>query len=267
MKLNLERPAIVFDLETTGVNFTNDRIIEISVIKIHPDGLEETKTRRINPGIAIPAESTAIHGITNEDVEDCPTFEQVAKSLYEFIEGCDIIGFNSNRFDVPMLVEELLRAGIEVDLSDVKLIDVQNIYHKLERRNLSAAYKFYCNKELENAHSAEADTRATYEILMAQLEHYPDDLHNDVAALSEFSRYNNNVDFAGLLIYNDVGEVQVNFGKYKGQLLKTVLLTDPGYYGWVMRSDFTLDTKRWFTKVRISTLEKDKKTTCCKGNV
>lgn len=255
MKLKLTRPAIVFDLETTGVNFTHDRIIELSIIKIHPDGLEETKTRRINPGIPIPAASTEVHGITDEDVADCPTFDQVAKSLYEWIKGCDIIGFNSNKFDVPMLVEEFLRAGVDVDLSDVKLIDVQNIYHKLERRNLSAAYQFYCGKELENAHSAEADTRATYEILMAQLDHYPNDLVNDVASLSEFSRYHNNVDFAGLLIYDEAGDIVINFGKYKGKALRDILIKDPGYYSWVMQADFTLDTKKWFTRVRISTLK------------
>lgn len=255
MKLKLNRPAIVFDLETTGVNLTKDRIIELSVIKIYPDGLEETKTRRINPGMPIPPESTQVHGITDDDVSDCPTFDKVAKNLYEWIKDCDIIGFNSNRFDVPMLVEELLRAGIEVDFSSVHLIDVQTIYHKLERRNLAAAYKFYCNKELKNAHSAEADTRATYEILMAQLDHYPEELTNEVKALSEFSRFNNNVDFAGLLIYDDNKDVIVNFGKYKGQPLKNVLKADPGYYSWFMRSDFTLDSKLWFSKVRMSTLE------------
>lgn len=255
MKLKLTRPAIVFDLETTGVNLTHDRIIELSIIKIHPDGLEETKTRRINPGIPIPPSSTEVHGISDADVADCPTFDQVARSLYEWIKGCDIIGFNSNKFDVPMLVEEFLRAGVEIDLSSVRLIDVQNIYHKLERRNLSAAYKFYCGKELENAHSAEADTRATYEILMAQLDHYPNDLVNDVASLSEFSRYNNNVDFAGLLIYNETGDIIVNFGKYKGKPLREVLIKDPGYYSWVMQAEFTLDTKKWFTRVRLSTLQ------------
>lgn len=255
MKLNLKRPAIVFDLETTGVNLTQDRIIELSVIKIHPDGLEETKTRRINPGMPIPPSSTEVHGITDEDVADCPTFDQVAKSLYEWIQDCDIIGFNSNKFDVPMLMEEFLRAGVEVDLSGVHLIDVQNIYHKLERRNLSAAYQFYCGKELKDAHSAEADTRATYEILMAQLDHYPDDLVNDVESLSEFSRYNRNVDFAGLLIYNEQGDIIINFGKYKGKPLRDVLIKDPGYYSWVMQADFTLDTKKWFTRVRVSILQ------------
>lgn len=252
MKLNLKRPAVVFDLETTGVNLVHDRIIEISILKVHPDGLEETKTRRINPGRPIPAESTAVHGITDEDVKDCPTFDQVAKSLYQWIEGCDIIGFNSIRFDVPMLVEELLRAGVAVDFSKRRLVDVQTIYHKMERRNLEAAYRFYCGKTLVDAHSAEADTRATYEVLMAQLDHYPDELANDMDALAEISRYNNNVDFAGTLVYDDQRQEIINFGKYKGKPLREVLLRDPGYYAWVMGADFTLDTKNCFTRVRLA---------------
>lgn len=252
MKLNLKRPAVVFDLETTGVSLVHDRIIEISILKVHPDGLEETKTRRINPGRPIPAESTAVHGITDEDVKDCPTFDQVAKSLYQWIEGCDIIGFNSIRFDVPMLVEELLRAGVAVDFSKRRLVDVQTIYHKMERRNLEAAYRFYCGKTLVDAHSAEADTRATYEVLMAQLDHYPDELANDMDALAEISRYNNNVDFAGTLVYDDQRQEIINFGKYKGKPLREVLLRDPGYYAWVMGADFTLDTKNCFTRVRLA---------------
>lgn len=252
MKLNLKNPAVVFDLETTGVSLVRDRIIEISILKIHPDGLEEVKTRRINPGMPIPPESTAVHGITDEDVKDCPTFEQVAKSLYQWIEGCDIIGFNSTRFDVPMLVEELLRAGVAVDFSRRKFVDVQAIYHKMERRNLEAAYRFYCGKTLVDAHSAEADTRATYEVLMAQLDKYPDELTNDMGALAEISRYNNNVDFAGMLVYNEAGEEVVNFGKYKGRVLREVLAKDSGYYAWVMGADFTLDTKNCFTRVKLS---------------
>lgn len=251
MKLNLKNPAVVFDLETTGVSLVHDRIIEISILKVHPDGLEETKTRRINPGRPIPPESTAVHGITDEDVQDCPTFDQVAKSLYQWIEGCDIIGFNSIRFDVPMLVEELLRAGVQVDLSRRKLIDVQTIYHKMERRNLEAAYRFYCGKTLVGAHSAEADTRATYEVLMAQLDRYPEELTNDMEALAEISRYNNNVDFAGMLIYNEHGKEVINFGKYRGRLLADVLAKDPGYYAWVMGADFTLDTKNCFTRAKL----------------
>ncbi len=252
MKLNLKNPLIVFDLETTGVDISRDRIVEISILKIHPDGLEETRTRRVNPERAIPKEASDIHGIYDEDVKDCPTFKQIANSLYQWIKGCDFAGFNSNRFDLPMLVEEFLRAGVSIDLAQRKFVDVQVIYHKLEKRTLEAAYKYYCGKELIGAHSAEADTKATYEVLKAQLDKYPNDLENDIQALAEFSRYNRNVDFAGLLIYNDEDEVVVNFGKYKGQVLKDVLKKDMGYYAWVMGANFTLNTKNCFTKVRLS---------------
>ena len=188
MKLNLNNPVVFFDLETTGINITTDRIVELCYIKVYPNGNEESKSMRINPEMHIPESSSAIHGIYDEDVADCPTFKQVARELANTIKGCDFAGFNSNRFDVPMLVEEFLRAGIDIDIRKRKFIDVQNIYHKLERRTLSAAYKFYCGKDLENAHSALADTRATYEVLMAQLDHYPEDLKNDVAFPSDFSR-------------------------------------------------------------------------------
>ena len=196
MQLNLRNPLVFFDLETTGINIVKDRIVEISYVKVFPNGKEETKTRRINPGMPIPPESTAIHGITDEDVKDCPTFKEIAKSLATQIEGCDLAGYNSNRFDIPMLAEEFLRAGVDIDLTRRKFIDVQTIFHKMEQRTLSAAYKFYCNKSLENAHTAEADTLATYEVLKAQLDRYPD-LKNDVAFLSQYSCYSNNVDFAG----------------------------------------------------------------------
>ena len=225
MKLHLQRPIVVFDLETTGVQITRDRIVEISILKVHPDGEQETKTRRINPEMPIPQEATAVHGITDADVADCPTFTQVARSLYSWIEGCDIAGFNSNRFDVPMLVEEFLRAGVAVDFDDRHFIDVQTIYHKMERRTLEAAYKFYCSKTLENAHSAEADTRATFEVLEAQLDHYPEELTNDVAALAEFSSYGRRVDFAGSLAFDDQDEIVINFGKYKGVPVTEVFLT------------------------------------------
>lgn len=248
MELKLERPIVVFDLETTGVNLVNDRIIEISILKVHPDGLQETKTRRINPGMPIPTSSTAVHGISDEDVKDCPSFPSIAKSLYSWIEGCDIVGFNSNKFDVPMLVEEFLRAGIEVDFSDRSFVDVQTIFHKMERRTLEAAYKFYCDKTLENAHSAEADTLATYEVLKAQLDRYPEELTNDIKVLAEVSKYNDNVDFAGMLVYNDKGEITINFGKYKGRVLIEALRSDMGYYSWVMNGNFTQDTKRYFTE-------------------
>ncbi|MDR0995953.1 MAG: 3'-5' exonuclease [Tannerella sp.] len=250
MQLNLKNPLVFFDLETTGVNLVKDRIVEISFVKVSPNGKEESKTRRINPGIPIPAESTAIHGITDADVKDCPSFKEIAKSLAAQIEGCDLAGFNSNRFDIPMLAEEFLRAGVDIDLSRRKFIDVQTIFHKMEQRTLAAAYKFYCGKDLENAHSAAADTQATYEVLMAQLDRYPS-LKNDMAFLSQFSGYNNNVDFAGRMIYNDKGEEVINFGKHKGKLVTDVLRDDPAYYDWIMRGEFTLNTKQMLTKIKL----------------
>lgn len=250
MQLNLKNPLIFFDLETTGINIVKDRIVEISFVKVHPNGKEETKTRRINPGMPIPPESTAIHGISDEDVKDCPTFKEIAKSLATQIEGCDLAGFNSNRFDIPMLAEEFLRAGVDIDFNRRKFVDVQTIFHKMEQRTLSAAYKFYCNKELENAHTAEADTMATYEILKAQLDRYSE-LKNDVVFLSEFSSFNNNVDFAGRMVYNDKGEEVINFGKYKGQLVTEVLQKDPSYYAWIMNGDFTLNTKKVLTEIKL----------------
>ena len=247
MKLNLQRPIVFFDLETTGVQITRDRIVEISILKISPDGERETKTRRINPEMPIPAEASAVHGITDADVADCPTFAQVARSLYTWLEGCDIAGFNSNRFDVPMLVEEFLRAGVAVDFDDRHFVDVQTIFHKMERRTLEAAYKFYCGKTLENAHSAEADTLATFEVLEAQLDRYPEDLKNDIPALAEFSTHGRRVDFAGSLAYNDKDEIVINFGKYKGVPVTEVFRKDSGYYNWVMGAQFPLETKRWFS--------------------
>ena len=206
MQLNLKNPIVFFDLETTGINIVKDRIVEISFVKVHPNGKEESKTRRINPEMPIPPESTAIHGITDEDVKDCPTFKEIAKSLAAQIEGCDLAGYNSNRFDIPLLAEEFLRAGVDIDLNKRKFVDVQTIFHKMEQRTLSAAYKFYCDKSLENAHTAEADTMATYEILKAQLDRYPDDLQNDIDFLSKYSSFTNNVDFAGRMIYNEDGK-------------------------------------------------------------
>lgn len=250
MRLNLKNPLVFFDLETTGINIIKDRIVEISFLKVHPNGNEDGKTRRINPEMPIPPESTKIHGITDEDVKDCPTFKEVAKSLAAQIEGCDLAGYNSNRFDIPLLVEEFLRAGVDIDLNKRKFIDVQTIFHKMEQRTLSAAYKFYCDKSLENAHTAEADTRATYEILQSQLDRYPE-LENDMKYLSEFSSYNNNVDFAGRMIYNDKNQEVINFGKYKGQLVEEVLKNDPGYYSWIMNGDFALNTKKMLTEIKL----------------
>ena len=253
MKLNLKNPLVFFDLETTGVNITSDRIVEICYLKVHPNGNEETKTLRINPEQPIPAESSAIHGIYDADVVDCPTFKEVAKNIARDIEGCDLAGFNSNRFDVPLLVEEFLRAEVDIDLSKRKLIDVQVIFHKMEQRTLSAAYRFYCGKNLEDAHSAEADTLATYEVLKGQLAKYPE-LENDMAYLADFSSYNENVDFAGRMIYDENGVEVFNFGKYKGVSVAEVLQRDSGYFGWMLNSDFPLNTKAELTKIKLREL-------------
>ncbi|MDR1810223.1 MAG: 3'-5' exonuclease [Prevotella sp.] len=251
MELNLRNPLVFFDLETTGTNIVTDRIVEISFLKIHPNGNKEQKTKRINPGIPIPAESTAVHGIKDEDVKDCPTFRQIAKSLADQIEGCDLAGFNSSRFDIPLLVEEFLRAGVDIDFSRRKLIDVQVIFHKKEPRTLEAAYRFYCGQELEDAHSAAADTLATYEVLKAQLDRYPD-LVNDMGKLSdEFSAINNNVDFAGRIIKNEQGVEIFNFGKHKGKAVADVLKAEPSFYAWMMDSEFSLNTKQALTKIRL----------------
>lgn len=249
MKLNLKRPIIFFDLESTGVDTAKDRIVEISLAKIMPDGEEIVRTRKINPEMHIPEESTAIHGITDEDVKECPTFTQVAKSLEQFIHGCDFGGFNSNRFDLPMLVEEFMRAGVEVDFKRRKFIDVQNIFHKKEQRTLVAAYKFYCDKELIDAHSAEADTLATYEVLKAQLDRYGD-LENDIDILAEYSSRGETVDYAGRIVYNEKGEEVFGFGKYKGRSVCEVFSLEPSYYAWMMNGDFPLYTKKVITELR-----------------
>lgn len=254
MRLKLANPIVFFDLETTGLNINKDRIIEISLLKVSPNGAEECKTRRINPEMPIPSESTRIHGITDEDVKDCPVFKEIAKSLAAIIEGCDLAGFNSNRFDIPLLVEEFLRADVDIDLTKRKFIDVQTIFHKMEQRTLSAAYKFYCDKDLQNAHSAEHDTIATYEVLQAQLDRYPD-LQNDMKFLSEFSSFTNNVDFAGRMIYNETGEEIINFGKYKGRFVSEVLDSDPSYYSWIMNGDFPLNTKKILTEIRLRAIQ------------
>lgn len=251
MRLNLKNPLVFFDLETTGTNINTDRIVEICYLKVYPNGNEESKTLRINPEMHIPEASSAIHGIYDADVADCPTFKDVAKKIAADIEGCDLAGFNSNRFDIPVLAEEFLRAGVDVDLMKRKFVDVQVIYHKLEQRTLSAAYKFYCDKNLEDAHTAEADTRATYEVLKAQLDRYPEVLENDIAFLSNYSSFNKNVDFAGRIVYNEQGVEVFNFGKYKGMSVAEVLQKDMGYYGWIMNGDFTLNTKNVLTKIRL----------------
>ena len=245
MKLNLKRPIVFFDLETTGVDTAKDRIVEISMVKVMPDGEQIVKTRKLNPGIHIPAEATAIHGITDEDVRDCPTFAQVAKSLEQFIRGCDFGGFN-----LPVLVEEFLRAGVDVDFKRRRFVDVQNIFHKKEQRTLVAAYKFYCDKDLEDAHSAEADTLATYEVLMAQLERYPD-LENDIDKLAEFSTRGEAADYAGRILFNEKGEEVFGFGKYKGRPVAEVFRAEPSYYAWMMNGDFPLYTKKVITEIRM----------------
>ncbi len=250
MKLNLTRPIIFFDLETTGVDTSRDRIVELSMIKIMPDGEKIIKTRRINPQMPIPESSTAVHGITDEDVKDCPTFGQIAKSLEQFIAGCDFGGFNSNRFDVPVLVEEFLRAGVDINLKKSKFIDVQNIFHKLEQRTLVAAYKLYCGKDLTDAHSAEADTVATFEVLEAQLDRYPE-LENDVKFLAEFSSRAQAVDYAGRIILDDKGVEVFSFGKHKGKSVKEVFDKEPNYYAWMMEGDFPLYTKKVITEIRL----------------
>ncbi|MGL4852396.1 MAG: exonuclease domain-containing protein [Phocaeicola sp.] len=251
MNLKLKNPIVFFDLETTGININTDRIVEIGYLKIYPNGNEESKNMRINPEMPIPAQSSAVHGIYDADVANSPTFKDVAKEIARDIEGCDLAGFNSNRFDIPVLAEEFLRAGVDIDMMKRKFIDVQVIYHKLEQRTLSAAYKFYCGKDLTDAHSAEADTRATYEVLKGQLDKYPDVLENDVNFLAEYSSFNRNVDFAGRIVYNEEGVEVFNFGKYKGVSVSEVLQKDSGYYGWMLNGDFTLNTKNVLTKIRL----------------
>lgn len=251
MKLNINNPIIFFDLETTGVDVVKDRIVEISLVKVMPDGTQEIKTRRINPGMPISKESTAIHGISDEDVKDCPQFKAVAKSLAQYIDGCDLAGYNSNKFDIPMLMEEFLRANIDIDLKKCRCIDVQNIYHKMEQRTLSAAYKFYCEQDLENAHSAEADTLATYEILEKQLERYPE-MENNIDYLSKFSERISTADYAGRVAYDATGVEIFNFGKYKGRKVIEIFKTDPGYYSWMMNGDFPEYTKKVITRIKLS---------------
>ena len=250
MNLKLKRPIVFFDLETTGVDTANDRIVEISLVKIGVDGTKSVKTRRINPEMHIPEAATAVHGITDEDVKDEPTFKQIAKSLAQYIEGCDFGGFNSNRFDLPVLVEEFMRAGVDVDFRKRKFVDVQNIFHRKEQRTLVAAYKFYCDKDLENAHSAEADTLATYEVLEAQIERYPD-IGDTVEQLSEFSSNGTIVDFAGRLALNDKGEEVFTFGKYRGQSVEEIFRKEPSYYKWMMDGDFPQYTKKVITEIRL----------------
>ena len=263
MNLVLHKPLAFFDLETTGVNVGADRIVEISILKVMPDGSKHTFTRRINPGIPIPPQVTAIHGISNQDVKDCPLFAALAPELAGFLENCDLAGYNSNKFDVPMLVEEFLRCGFDLSLNGRRCVDVQNIFHKMEPRTLKAAYRFYCNKDLINAHSAEADTMATFEILLSQLDRYKDveytdnngkkscPVVNDVQALHEFSFQNRNADLAGHIVFNDKGQEVFNFGKYKSRSVEEVFRTEPPYYDWMMKADFPLSTKKVISEIKL----------------
>lgn len=250
MKLKLSKPLCVFDLETTGVQVTTDRIVEISILKVFPNGNKESLTLRVNPEIPIPLESTKIHGITNEMVQNEPTFREIAPRVYNLIKDADLAGFNSNRFDIPLLAEELIRAEVDFDLKKAQAIDVQTIFHKKEKRTLEAAYRFYCNKTLENAHSAEADTIATYEVLEAQLEQY-DDLENNVNFLANYSKHRDFADFAGYIAYNEKREEVFCFGKYKGKRVIDILEQEPGYFGWLLNADFPLYTKRVLTRIRL----------------
>lgn len=255
MKLNLHRPICFFDLETTGTNISKDRIVEISIHKVFPDGAEKTFTYRVNPTVNIPAETTAVHGITNEMVENEPTFKELAHKINNLINDSDLAGFNSNRFDIPLLAEEMLRAGVDFDMGNRNAIDIQNIFHKMEQRTLVAAYKFYCDKELTNAHSAEADNIATFEVLEAQLDKY-DDLENNVKFLSDFSRRNKNADLMGRIIFNDDDVEVFNFGKHKGKTVTYVLENEPSYYKWMMNGDFPLYTKKILTAIKLRDFNK-----------
>ena len=243
MELKLTKPIVFFDLETTGINIGQHRIVEISLLKIFPNGNKESKTWLVNPEIEIPKEVSAIHGITNEKVVTEPTFKELAETINTMISDSDLAGFNSNRFDIPLLAEEFLRVGIDFDMNTRKAIDVQVIFHKKEQRTLSAGYKFYCDKILEDAHSAEADTNATYEILKAQIERY-EDIENSVAALSAYSTHSKRADFAGFILFNDKEEEIFSFGKYKGRTVEDVFKENPGYNAWIQNADFPLYTKK-----------------------
>jgi len=253
--LELKKPLAFFDLETTGVNVAEDRIVEISVIKLNPDGSEEVMTELVNPGMPIPKESSDIHGITDDKVADKPSFKQLAPKIKAFIGNSDLSGFNCLKFDVPLMVEEFLRNEVDFEMKGRKVVDVQNIFHKMEQRTLVAAYKFYCNGNLTNAHSAEADTRATMEVLLAQVDKY-DELNGDVQMLHEFSRRGKAVDFAGHIIENEQGEAVFNFGKNKGKTVVEILKAQPGYYSWMMDAQFPSYTKKVLTELRVEAFNK-----------
>jgi len=263
MELNLTKPIVFIDLETTGINITADRIVEISMLKVMPDGKKDVHTHLINPTIPIPPETTAIHGISDDDVKDAPTFAEMAANFVQFIGNADLAGYNAIKFDFPLLVEEFLRVGIDFDLRSRRLVDVQNIFHKMESRTLSAAYRFYCNESLENAHTAEADTVATYEILKAQLDRYENTeytekggkkvipIENNIKTLSEFSYYNQSADLVGQIIFNQSHVEVFNFGKHKGKTVEEVFRTEPAYYDWMMKAEFPLSTKKLITAIKL----------------
>ncbi len=253
MELNLTRPICFFDLETTGTNVAKDRIVEIAILKVFPNGNKESRTWLVNPEMSIPEEVVAIHGISNERVANEPTFKQLSKEIYQMIRDSDLAGFNSDRFDIPLLVEELLRADVDFEMKNMVSVDVQTIFHKMEKRTLEAAYKFYCDKELKDAHSAAADTNATYEVLLSQLDRYPE-LENNVKKLAEFSRRKQSVDFAGFIIMDEDGEEAFSFGKHKGRKVLEVLEKEPGYFGWILNADFPLYTKKILTQIKLSKL-------------
>lgn len=253
MELKLNRPICFFDLETTGVDVAKDRIVEISIFKVYPNGNKESKTWLVNPEMKIPFQVSQIHGITDEKVANEPTFKELSGQIYNMIKDADLAGFNSDRFDIPLLAEELLRAGVDFDMKNRVSVDVQTIFHKMEERTLSAAYKFYCGQTLENAHSAEADTMATYEILKAQLDRYSD-LENDIKSLSEFTTRKKTVDFAGFIALNDKGQEIFTFGKHKGAVVEKVLEEEPGYFGWIQNADFPLYTKKVLTAIKLRKL-------------
>lgn len=255
MNLKLSRPIVFFDLETTGVNPVKDKIVEISILKVFPDTHEEVYTYRINPEMHIPEQSSAVHGIYDEDVKNKPKFREIAPSIAKVMEGCDIGGYNSNKFDIPLLAEEFIKAGVDIDFRRHSFVDVQNIFHKKEQRTLTAAYKFYCGKDLEGAHAAEADIRATYEVLKAQLDRYPD-LPNNIEALAEFSTMKKTADYAGRIGYNEKGEEVFNFGKHQGKRVVDVFKQDLGYYDWMQKSDFPEDTKRVLTQIKLKTYQR-----------
>lgn len=253
MQLQLTKPICFFDLETTGTNVAKDRIVEISILKVYPNGNKESRTWLVNPEMPISPESEAVHGISNEKVANEPTFKQLSKEIYKMIKDSDLAGFNSDRFDIPLLVEEMLRADIDFDMKNMVSLDVQTIFHKMEKRTLEAAYKFYCDKNLDDAHSAEADTLATYEVLLAQLERYPE-LENNVKKLSEFTTRKQSLDFAGFIVLDEEERAVFSFGKHKGKMVEEVLEAEPGYFGWILNADFPLYTKKVLTQIKLSKL-------------